>query len=709
MHVGNYKLLERFNRVFFVRRTLPVLSQAILVFALFLVPGHLFAQIEINETNFPDENFRNYLSAKLANNGTTIPAGTKVTSLLLDGLNITNLKGLELFPDLTTLSCNSNKSLTSIDLSGLSNLTTLQASNSGLTSLDFSNNPKMTTINCTGNQLTSINVKNCSELQTLSLGNNKLTELDVTNNPKLTSLSIYQNDLSAIDLSNNTNLTKLYAFGCTDLQNLDLSHNTKLTYLSVYDDKQMTGVDVSMLPDLQTFFCFSNKWKALDVTKNTNLVNLSCYGNNFTQLDLTNNTKLQSLVCFSNALTSLDLSHNTALKNVSCYSNKLTTLVLPTDLSLVALDCHGNKLTSLSIPTASASSLKFLCISNNAFSSMDLSSFPNLSDSYSDKIADMSQPFSNPSSANQKRSLRIYTDGNDAYLLAGGGIDASKITDGKINIGQTSTSITAFTLGNTQADGLVPLKFSNTTARQRLFNWSNSKATPVTITYNYNTGTTVSALQTMDVTDTVECYLLPMSQEYGSVYLPYDAVLPEGATAYAISAVNGEDGSNDQSVSLTQFATAGDIVKANTPMLIRRSDNTYSLFALNKSTGTAKAPDSNLLKGTQDAAIDNKDNYFVLGINNTAISGNRGKLGFWRSSLTKIGNWRAYLDMGTASRAKGFFFLLDSDTPTGLPRIENNEDSVQTPWYTLDGRAMGEQPSKGGVYIHNGKKIIISK
>lgn len=293
--------------------------------------------------------------------------------------------------------------------------------------------------------------------------------------------------------------------------------------------------------------------------------------------------------------------------------------------------------------------------------------------------------------------------------LLGGGIEVRKITDGKIKIGQTSTSITSFTLGNTQADGLVPLKFSNTTARERLFNWSNSKATPVTITYNYNTGTKVSALQTMDVTNTVECYLLPMSQEYGSVNLPYDAVLPEGAAAYAISAVNGEDGSNDQSVSLTQFATAGDIVKANTPMLIRRSENTYSLFALNKSTGSVKAPASNLLKGTQDAAIDNKDNYFVLGINNTALSGNRGKLGFWRSSLTKIGNWRAYLDMGTASRAKGFFFLLDSDIPTGLSRIENNEDSIRTPWYTLDGRAMGELPSKRGVYIHNGKKIIISK
>lgn len=214
----------------------------------------------------------------------------------------------------------------------------------------------------------------------------------------------------------------------------------------------------------------------------------------------------------------------------------------------------------------------------------------------------------------------------------------------------------------------------------------------------------------MDVTDTVECYMLPMSQEYGSVNLPYDVVLPEGATAYAISNTNVKEGSDDNTATLTQIAVAGEVVKANTPMLIRRSSSTSTLFALNNSTGTAKTAATNMLKGTQDAAIDNKDSYYVLGINNTAISPDvRGKLGFWRSSNTKIGNWRAYLDLGTVSNAKGFVLSLDDSTTTSISQIETAEDRIKTPWYTLDGRVLGGMPSQRGIYIHNGKKIIISK
>lgn len=289
-----------------------------------------------------------------------------------------------------------------------------------------------------------------------------------------------------------------------------------------------------------------------------------------------------------------------------------------------------------------------------------------------------------------------------------GGIDASKISDAKITTGNTSTSID-FSVG-TEANGLVPLKFSNGAVRKRLFNWTGTKASPVTITYNYDTESTLSGLKTMDVTDTVECYLLPMSQEYGSVNLPYDVVLPEGATAYAITATNVTEGSNANTATLTEIAKAGEIVKANTPMLIRHSESTTQLFALNQSTGEAKTATTNMLKGTQDAAIDNKDSYYVLGINNTAISPDvRGKLGFWRSSNTKIGNWRAYLDLETPSNAKGFVLSLDDSTTTSISQIETAEDRIKTPWYTLDGRVLGGMPSQRGIYIHNGKKIIISK
>lgn len=705
MYLDSTMLNEWFDRVH-VRKSLHIFSNILLVCALLLAPAYLCAQnqdIEINETNFPDANFRAYVNKQYGKNG-VLPGSTVVSSMVLDRNSITDLTGLKFFPELTSLSCRYNTGLTSVDLSVVPKLQKLLINGCKVTSLDFTHNPDMTNIDCTSMKtLTKIDVSKCTNLQYLSLGDNKLQSLDVTKNTNLKQLSIYTNDLSSIDLSNNTALTKLYAFQNPKLTSLDLSHNTKLQYLSVYNNNMPT-LDVSMLPQLQTLYCFNTSSNntmltQLDVTKNPALLYLSCYKNNLTQLDLSKNPKLKSLLCFNNKLTKLDLSVNTDLVDVSCQDNQLTNLVLPSNQSLVALDCHDNKLASLSIPSTTANNLQFVSISNNALSSIDLSGFSNLNSSYKSKINDMSYTFSNASAATQRRRMMLYTDGNDAYMLVGGGINVNKISGAKINIGNNSTDVT-FSLGDTNSNGLVPLKFSNGAVRKRLFNWTNSTATPITITYNYDTGSTLDGLKTMDVTDTVECYLMPMSQEYGSVNLPYDVLLPEGATAYAISATNAN------TITLTEIATAGDIVKANTPMLIRRS-NSSTFFALNQSTGTAKTATLNLLKGTQDAAIDNKDSYFVLGINNTAVSANRGKLGFWRSSYSKIGNWRAYLDMGTASQAKGFFLVLDTDTPTGISRIGFAGDRVDAPWYTLDGRVMGAMPAQRGIYVHNGKKVII--
>lgn len=218
----------------------------------------------------------------------------------------------------------------------------------------------------------------------------------------------------------------------------------------------------------------------------------------------------------------------------------------------------------------------------------------------------------------------------------------------------------------------------------------------------------------MNVTDMVECYLLPMSQEYGSVNLPYNVLLPTGATAYEVSNTSVKPGQDDNTATLTQIASEGEVVAANTPMLIRRSDATHTMFALNWSTGTAKSAASNLLKGTNGTAIDNQTNYFVLGINKNTASANSGKLGFWRSTSSKIGNWRAYLDLSSSfegsTSAKGFVLLLDT-TPTGISTVATERDGAKadTPWYTLDGRTLGDKPSQRGVYIHNGKKMVISE
>ena len=646
-------LRERKGRVALVR--------AIVMGIVLLMPAHGMAQVEINEDNFPDAKFRHFVDSISGNKGelsqTTIDATTSFGTGL-EKYGVSDLTGLKYFTNLTTLDCQNNPNLTSIDLSSNTKLQTIKTIGCKITSLDFSNNPAMTSINCSAMKtLTSIDVSKCTNLQELYVPDNKLTTLDVTNCPKLTELSFYSNNIASIDLSKNTVLKKLDAFNNAQLTSLDLTNNTNLTYLSVY----------------------SNNMPVLDVSKLTKLQTLLCYGNKLTTLDLSNNTALQELSCYKNQLKSLDLSKNTAL---------------------IHLDCHSNKLESLTINPADDTKMNFISVYDNALSHIDLSNFTKLA-------IKVNSSFAGAKEGSQKRTAMLYTDGTDAYLKVSKGIDASKISDGEINISQVSTPIT-FTVGTeADANGFVPLKFSNGASRKQFFNWNNSKASAITITYNYNTGSKVTDLATMDVTNTVLCYMLPMSAEYGSVNLPYNVTLPAGATAYAVTATDVKAGSGNNTATLTQIATEGETVATNTPMLIRRSDSASTLFALNQSTATStpKAPADNLLRGTTSTAIDNREDYYVLGLNNATKA-----LGFWRSDNSKIGTWRAYLDLSrTGSNAKGFILALDTDTPTGITNAAVTIKKDTDTWYTLDGIRLNAAPTQKGIYIHQGKKIVITK
>lgn len=631
---------------------------------LFAPVGIYADDIPVDEAHFPDANFRAFVKANTANGDDVLTEAeaAKITTFGngLKGLGITDLTGLKYFTKLQKLYCQDNPGITSIDLSGNPELRELNITGCKVTSLDFSHNPNMTNINCADMKtLTDINVSACTNLQYLFVSNNPLTSLDVKSNTKLKQLSIYKTRITSIDISQNKALSMLYAFGNPQLTSLDWTHNKGLTYLSVYDNKWPT-LDVSMLKYLQT------------------------------------------LLCFNNNLTSLDLSNNTALKELSCYGCSLTTLDLSNNSALIHIDCHQNRITSLTLHPKIPTQMKFLSIKNNALASFDLSSYTALQKDYNTSL------FVNAGVAGQKRSMALYTDGTDAYMKVAAGIDAAKISEAKINISGVSSDVT-LSVGEETADGLVPLQFSNGSVRKRLFEWNGTTAKPITITYKYSTGLSLANMDVMDVTDTIECYLLPMSQEYGSVCLPYDAVLPEGATAYAVSATNVKAGSDNNTATLTPIATAGEVVAANTPMLIHRSSDSYSLFAFNRGTGTAKAAATNLLLGTKNTSIDNSDTYYVLGVNSTTGSKHYKQLGFWRSTNKKIGTWRAYLDLtaSSASAARGFVFVLD-DSPTSISRIRTAESSADALWYTLDGTVLSQKPTEKGIYIHGGRKIVVT-
>ena len=182
------------------------------------------AILEIDEDTFPDPNFRNYVSTTIDKSGNGALSQEEidaVTAINVENKEITDLKGVEHFTELTKLNCNNNQ----------------------LTTLNLTNNTKLENLSCLHNELKSLDLSQNKNLKSLDCKQNQFTALNLTNNTKLIRLYCSYNDLTTLDLSKNKNLGTLYC-NHNQLTNLDLSQNTNLTWINCQDN-QLTNLDLS--------------------------------------------------------------------------------------------------------------------------------------------------------------------------------------------------------------------------------------------------------------------------------------------------------------------------------------------------------------------------------------------------------------------------------------------------------------------------------
>ncbi|RFT36041.1 N-acetylmuramoyl-L-alanine amidase, partial [Bifidobacteriaceae bacterium NR020] len=116
--------------------------------------------VEINSTNFPDNNFRDYVKRRYDADGDDKLSKRELEQVTRIELprrrgGFSSLKGIEYFKKLKTLICYGNH-LTHLDVSHNTELTLLDCGTNQLTSLDLSKNPNLTTLDCNQNRLTSL-------------------------------------------------------------------------------------------------------------------------------------------------------------------------------------------------------------------------------------------------------------------------------------------------------------------------------------------------------------------------------------------------------------------------------------------------------------------------------------------------------------------------------------------------------------------------
>lgn len=227
--------------------------------------------IAINEKNFPDENFRDYVAEEWDKNHDKYFSPSEIASakwISCDNKEISNLKGIEFFTNIWLLECYYNN----------------------LTTIDLSHNKNLSYINCHHNQLNELDVSGLPLLETFYCGHNALPSIDVSKNEKLEDFDCQDNHLDTLDVSQNKELVKL-SCGTNNLTELDVRENKKLKELSCYKSK-LSNLDLRNQTELEVLKCWKNPLSVLDVSANTKLKTLFVSNTNLTSLDAKNHTAL---------------------------------------------------------------------------------------------------------------------------------------------------------------------------------------------------------------------------------------------------------------------------------------------------------------------------------------------------------------------------------------------------------------------------------
>ena len=154
----------------------------------------------------------------------------------------------------------------------------------------------------------------------------------------------------------------------------------------------------------------------------------------------------------------------------------------------------------------------------------------------------------------------------------------------------------------------------------------------------------------------------------------------------------------------TETATATEIASANKemPFLIYNgaaNEKTVFLIPTTAEINQAVAPEfkGTLIATTIPASTATSNNYAF-----------NGKEFVWVKNAIAVGANKAWLEIPTGAAAARALTIVFDDT-TGLSeelRVKSEEFATAT-WYTLEGRKLQGVPTKKGVYIMNGKKVVV--
>ena len=160
--------------------------------------------------------------------------------------------------------------------------------------------------------------------------------------------------------------------------------------------------------------------------------------------------------------------------------------------------------------------------------------------------------------------------------------------------------------------------------------------------------------------------------------------IPAGLEAYVISSLT----------ETSAVASQIDDIPQGVPVLLKRNDATTNSFDFTIGTGTA--PTTNLLKVYDtDKTVSNREGYILY--KDEFVLVDEGTLPAGRVFLP--------LNGGNSANTRGI--VIEGEGTTGIQNLVSDSEVSYGVWYDLQGRKIDGKPIKKGVYILNGRKVVV--
>ena len=203
--------------------------------------------------------------------------------------------------------------------------------------------------------------------------------------------------------------------------------------------------------------------------------------------------------------------------------------------------------------------------------------------------------------------------------------------------------------------------------------------------------------------------------DWNTLCLPFDVVLDgsplDGATARPLT----EASISGTTLNLT-FGNAVTTLQAGTPYIIKwaSGDNIVSPVFSGVTIDATDRIYDNEASGDQRVRFIGtyKSTSFDAEDKSILFMGDGNKL-YYPESGASIGAQRAYFKIGSgealARQLTAFRINFGEDHATGIISVHGSGSMVSgsDAWYTLDGRRLSQKPSRAGVYINKGNKVVI--